>query len=269
MWLVSWMKFKICKIEFLALTYLYVNSIRRVRCVSWRKVKQVHLCVMQVFTYHIIVSACACLCSVWAQTIGLCLPASYFSLVGWRRHSYTPTHTHLIYAQFLLASIKLQQFRDSKTGTIWSSLPASHFLPSPSSSTDNSERERSKQMNEKEKKNGLGGGDIKMNKTERGWEERGYGCGWVCVSVNRRWSAARMWPEVYGKTVLIVWRAGVDCIPPNYEHEAFTSSGGQVICNMQPDCQTAFCLKCSSTVANCDCLPFGAERVVSSGFLKA
>lgn len=41
----------------------------------------------------------------------------------------THTHTHLICAQFLLASVKLQEFRDSKTGTIWSSLPASRFLP--------------------------------------------------------------------------------------------------------------------------------------------
>lgn len=89
--------------------------------------------IAQVFTYHIIVSACACLCSLSAQTIGLCLSASYFSPVGWHihTHQHSQTHTHLIYTQFLLASVKLQQFRDSKTGTIWSSLPASHFLPPP------------------------------------------------------------------------------------------------------------------------------------------
>lgn len=46
-------------------------------------------------------------------------------------HSCTRTHTPRLHTQFLLASVKLQQFRDSKTGTIWSSLPASHFLPSP------------------------------------------------------------------------------------------------------------------------------------------
>ena len=89
--------------------------------VSYEKVKQVHLHVMQcaalsVFVYYIIVSACACLCSVWAQTIGLCLSASYFSPVCGHTHKHT--RTHLIYTQFLLASVKLQQFRDSKTGTI-------------------------------------------------------------------------------------------------------------------------------------------------------
>lgn len=109
--------------------------------------------IAQVFTYHIIVSACACLCSLSAQTIGLCLSASYFSPVGWHihAHQHSQTHTHLIYTQFLLASVKLQQFRDSKTGTIWSSLPASHFLPPPCSNDDDNERERDKQMNEKEK----------------------------------------------------------------------------------------------------------------------
>ena len=59
----------------------------------------------------------------------------------------THTHTHTLpHWYFLLASVELPRFKDSKTGTIWYFHPASHFLPSPPT------LERDKKMNKEEKR---------------------------------------------------------------------------------------------------------------------
>lgn len=201
--------------------------------------KRVHLCcdAGRLCRYLRTVSLCgrANVCAVCRrETMGLCLSASYFPLCG-LTHSCTATlthahtHTHLP----LLASVKFQQFKDSKTGTIWSSLPASRFLPLPPMTSEG--RQTAGWMKREEQRwrlrGGGGGGDggrgVEMNRRGRqGDRDRGMRGSGVCVccvwvSVCVRHSEQKVCREDvawgYGKTVLLWW-AGVDCSHPNHRH---------------------------------------------------
>lgn len=104
-----------------------------------------------------------CMFVQWVGTdnrpLSLCI--LFFSCGLTQTFIHTNTHTPHLHTQFLLASVKLQQFRDSKTGTIWSSLPASHFLPSPSAALIEWQREKERDRDELK-------GKIK---SEDGWKE--------------------------------------------------------------------------------------------------
>lgn len=169
---------------------------------SWVRVKQ-FTCVI-----HILYQCVSmCMFVQWTQTIGLCVSASR-----------ELTHTAPLYTQFRLASIKLQQFRDSKTGTIWSSLPASHFLPSPSCS----DGEREKQTDEFKGKTKTQGNEKTIKERQSARQRRrmtgrcGFYSRYVCLCGKRWWFAVK-WSDSMGKLwAHMSWGGGgVDYTEPN------------------------------------------------------
>lgn len=119
------------------------------------------------------------------------------------------THTHTLPHQyFLMASVALPRFKDSKTGTIWYSHPASHFLPPPPSPSvrDKKDERRRKEGIEWQKRNWEG---------MRGSAE----CG-VCLCVLSEEQVAYGQDVAWGcsRTVVIVRWAGACSTHAHHRH---------------------------------------------------